>query len=142
MLVVEGASDRVAGVDADTKGVLLLEPLGQRAEESAGNSLPATVLDGVDPLEFGVALVAMREMARDKTHDLLSVDGNEGCSGGKRFLGRVGSVEVARDAVLPVGFGLPALRADGSHCWNVGGFDRSDGDWHVGTSILLRCLKE
>ena len=83
-------------------------------------------------------------MTCDESYELLFlffVDCDEGCSRGERVLRRVDSVEVASDAIVPVGFGLPALSADRSHCWNVGGFDWSDG-WHVGTSILLRCLKE
>ena len=94
-MVVESASDGVSGVDADPEGILLLEPQGEGAEESTGDSLPTALFRGVDPLEFGVAVVAAGQMTGDESYQLFFV-----------FFGRLrrrlcGVREHAGESVLP-----------------------------------------
>jgi len=84
-------------------------------------------------------------MTCDESYELLFaffVDCDEGYAGCESVLRRMDSAEVARDAIVPVRFGLPALCANGCHCWDVSGLGRSDDDWHVGTSALRWCLRE
>lgn len=121
---VEGARDGIGrvDVDADIEGVLLFEPGRHCFEKSSGNSLSAMLVDGVDPFELSVALIAAGEVTGDESYDLLfvfCVDCDEGDAGCESLLGGVFSREIAADAVLPVGFGAPSLRADGGHCGNV-----------------------
>jgi hypothetical protein len=134
---VDGTRYVVAWIDADLARVTFDEPVGHGAEKSAGDSLAAAFCDGVDPFDLGVALKAASEMACDKTYDLLTVGCDEGCAWSEGLLREKFSIEVGRDAALPVGLGLPLLCADGRHCWNVGRFGGTDGDGH-GISEFLR----
>src|SRR5690242_17396970 len=122
MACVEMASGFVCRIHihTNTQRFLLSEPSGQETQQLRRCPISSTLRNDVDPLQLSVAVITLREMARDKADKGTIFQRNINNARHQRLLRMQLAVHVTRDARYPAFLCSTFRSPDASHGNNVG----------------------
>src|SRR5438067_107896 len=100
MMSIKVSRVGIAGVDAYSQGGLVDEPLGLAAQQLRCNPLASMGLNDIDPFQFTIAAIPLREMTGDQSNHTTVFHCHISSPRLQRFLRMNFTAKICQDAFL------------------------------------------